>query len=609
MFSLFQAGYGRYSNNYEMYRQSFVPEKQPGGGGWSIFQLGLGSLYTENQILLNWWTQSNKHLNLCRYLGCKIKCYRQPNVDYVVNYNNKYPFEVTKYHYASSHPERLLTYNKKIVVPSFATAPLLRKRYYTKYIKPPSEFTNKWFFQAELCRFGLVMITSAACSLTNYFISPAAESNNITLNTLNTKIFTHKNFKVQTTSPYGYYPSGSYYLFGTTTFEPSSANPYPKQKELIYLGNSTINQEGDESAGKGITGTSEYKYKNWGNPWYFHYLNDNYIVWMTNQQPNNVIKSGSGEGDKPAQNITRMTSPIIQKCRYNPFADKGDGNEAYWLSIATLENSWDTDPGPENKIIGFPLWILLWGWEDWTRKLNKLHHLDNDYVLVVKTRYIKPEMPAYVFLSDNFINGIDPNGNDVKSMPLEFYNNWYPCWQYQKQAIENILMAGPAVCKNDQQIQAHLNYTFYFKWGGNPTSMESVYDPCSQPSYPLPNTFQQTPEIENPEYDPTKQIYNFDIRRHFITQTAAKRITENSKTELSLFTDGTIPPESRLSVPIQQQKSKKKTQVQTSPTEKTGQTLQQQLQFYRTRRQQLRHRFQQLTKQLLNSKSHTANSE
>ncbi len=77
---------------------------------------------------------------MCRYLGCKIKCYRQPNVDYVVNYNNKYPFEVTKYHYASSHPERLLTYNKKIVVPSFATAPLLRKRYYTKYIKPPSWF-------------------------------------------------------------------------------------------------------------------------------------------------------------------------------------------------------------------------------------------------------------------------------------------------------------------------------------------------------------------------------------------------------------------------------------------------------------------------------------
>ncbi len=448
------------------------------------------------------------------------------------------------------------------------------------------------------------MITSSACSLTDYYISPKAESNNVTLNSLNTKVFKHKDFKQQGTTNYGYYPAASYYLYGTTDEYGDSKPPI---KSLIYLGNSTTNQEGQPNNGKGITGTSDYTYTKWGNPWYFQYLNDNYNMYISTQQPNAVITQNPGE--KLAENTTKMTSPVIQKCRYNPFRDKGDGNEAYWLSITSLENSWDTIPGPDNVIRGFPLWILLWGWEDWTRKLNKLHHLDNDYVLVVKSTYIEPSLPAYVFLSDNFINGQDPIGNNHEEMPLQFYKNWYPCWQYQKDAIEQLLMCGPAVCKNKTQIQAHIQYNFFFKWGGNPTSMENVYDPCSQPTYPLPNKILETPEIENPENDPTKQLYRFDIRRNFITQRAAERIKKHSKTDFSLFADGSQPSKSRLSVPIQQTTKTQKIQEQTSPSQKSLQTLQQQLQFYRTRRQQLRHRYQQLTKLLLSSKSHTPESE
>ncbi len=100
-----------------------VPEFQPGGGGWSIFQISLNDLYKEHQQLMNWWTKTNKDYNLVRYCKLKLKFYRQRHTDYVVNYQLQYPFEVGKLHYPSSHPQRLLMYNKKILVPSYNTLP------------------------------------------------------------------------------------------------------------------------------------------------------------------------------------------------------------------------------------------------------------------------------------------------------------------------------------------------------------------------------------------------------------------------------------------------------------------------------------------------------
>lgn len=176
---------------------------------------------------------------------------------------------------------------------------------------------------------------------------------------------------------------------------------------------------------------------------------------------------------------------------------------------------------------------------------------------------------------------------------------------YQKEAIENLLMSGPGVCKNNTQIQAHMHYDFLFKWGGTPTYMDSVADPVQQPDYALPSKKQQTLEIENPENDPTKELYSFDIRRDYITKTAADRITKDSKTELSLFTDGIQPTRT---MPIQLcQKTLQKEKEKTSKTKKA--TLQQQLLNLRVRRQLLRHRYYQLTKQLTNTKLNTPESE
>ncbi len=52
-----------FANNFCSYKESYTPEKTPGGGGWSIQQLSLGNLFIQNSYLMNKWTRSNISLN------------------------------------------------------------------------------------------------------------------------------------------------------------------------------------------------------------------------------------------------------------------------------------------------------------------------------------------------------------------------------------------------------------------------------------------------------------------------------------------------------------------------------------------------------------------
>nr|UGV42419.1 MAG: ORF1 [TTV-like mini virus] len=602
MFCLFQAGAGRYGNNFEMYKDSIVPPHEPGGGGWSIFQISLNNLYQEHAKLMNWWTKSNNDYNLCRYIQCKLKFYRTPDVDYVVQYQNQYPFEVGKFHYPSNHPQRLLMYHKKIIVPSFQTQPHNKRKYIVKRIKPPKEFINKWYFQNQFCRFGLIMISTSACSLDNFFIGPRAESNNISVLSINTKIFSHKNFRDIEHHIFGYIPNASYYMYGTQN---GPLTGKPKRSQLIYLGNTTKYTEGVPIQITEEFGGTTYPLSKWGNPFYKGYVGKDQTVWISTQQPSEVLKKRTtGDTDPTIQNVERFTQDILVQCRYNPFRDKGEGNVAKWLNVNLLENGWYTEAGPEFTITGFPLWILLWGWEDWTRKNKKLNNLDTEYILVVHTQYIEPTLPAYVFMNLSWAQGEGSYHLPAAEIPTFNIFNWQPCWQYQKEAIDDILMSGPGVCKNNSQISAHMEYNFLFKWGGGPTYVEKVADPCTKPDYALPSKILQGHEIQNPQNDPTREVYNWDFRRGLLTDRATKRITRDSDSDNSLFTDG--EQTTTMSVPIQKQKEtpqKKKTK------KKSKETLQQQLLQYQHRRQQLRQRFLQLTKQLQSTKSEPALSE
>ncbi len=128
---------------------------------------------------------------------------------------------------------------------------------------------------------------------------------------------------------------------------------------------------------------------------------------------------------------------------------------------------------------------------------------------------------------------------------------------------------------------------FIFKWGGNPASMEQVVDPTTQPQYPVPSGLLQSPEIVDPSTSIFNYLYNFDVRRHLLTQTAEKRIKNLTDFDISLFTDGTAP--TPFEPPIQTPQTWTE---ETSEKEKT--TLLQQLHELQQHNLQLLQRYQQL---------------
>ncbi len=251
---------------------------------------------------------------------------------------------------------------------------------------------------------------------------------------------------------------------------------------------------------------------------------------------------------------------MLYYARYNPYKDKGDGNMAYWLSVSDVtKNNWEP-PSDEDLIIsGYPFWLMLWGWEDYTRKLGKISQIDDNYVLVLRSKYLSEGLPAYVPLSESFINGRATWDRDSEYISTYDQRNWFPKWKFQKEAINNILMSGPGVCKaeNTQSIQAFLQYNFYFKWGGDPATMEKIADPNSQPTTTIPSEFHLQNEIINPQTSLENYIYKWDVRRDILTQAAQQRISESPTNDYSMFTDGI---QTTTDVPLQKTSQKKKTQ-------------------------------------------------
>lgn len=150
-------------------------------------------------------------------------------------------------------------------------------------------------------------------------------------------------------------------------------------------------------------------------------------------------------------------------------------------------------------------------------------------------------------------------------------------------------MSGPGVARppNNQSIQAHLKYQFFFKWGGNPATMEAVFDPNSQPVGPDPNNQLLQNEIISPTTSIENFIYNWETRRDTLTQAATTRIIQIPPNEQSLFTDGAT---TSTDIPVPKEKAP---QTKTAQEEEEAQLLKQ-LQLLEQHNQQLQLRFRQL---------------
>nr|UGV37437.1 MAG: ORF1 [TTV-like mini virus] len=580
---LFEAGHGHFGNNFVLYKETYTPHNTPGGGGWSIQEITLSNLFTQNQYFMNYWSVTNSGLNLVRYNGAKIKLYRQKTVDYIFQYYTEEAIHAGKYWYPAFHPIKMILTKNKITVPSLQTQPNNKKLYKKVRLRPPKLLKNNWYFQKHICTFPLIRFATTAVDLNYMFISPKSNNSNLTIHMLNTGLFLKHNFQYAAPDA-GYFPKAQTYLYGLENGHPNIKDE--KRRNTIYLGGQK-NQRGDPIETLQWT---TYKDKSlWGNIFnvdYFDFQRTTFIHSeppSTFYSPTNIDKKVGDTGSMQ----TKQT-PYYLDVRYNPYKDKGTGNIAYWLQVSDATNeSWEPYPDPDLRIEGYPFWLMLWGWADYTKKLGKARDLDNNWILVLKSSssFSTPLAP-YVPLSESFVRGQAPWGNDADEILPNDYNHWFPKWKFQEEAIDTILMSGPGTCKAPgvNSIQAKMKYQFFFKWGGNSSRLETITDPLAQPITPHPDNQLLSNEIIDPEQSIENLLYKWDVRRDTITKAAEKRIKEIETHEQSLFTDG---------IQTQQETTQEKT---TQEEEKQALLFQlQQLQQYNQELQRKFLRLRQLT--------------
>jgi len=537
---------------------------------------------------MNKWTRSNKSLNMCRYYGVRIRLYRQPKIDYIFTYYREEPKQAGKYWYPSFHPMQLILDKHRIIVPSMATQPLKRKNYKTLFIRPPKLMKTEWYFQQHISNYPLIHFAATACSLQHMFLSSKSANSNITIITLNTNFFQRSAWQYPDAG-LGYYPKQGTYMYGLRNgYIGDLKNEY--KMNTIYLGDTHYNDGGSPSGI--ITSFQQYHKDNWGNIFFHENLNLIRTVFLS-VNPNTFYNNVTAQ--TKITDAIQKQEPLLYYARYNPYKDKGEGNMAYWKSVSDANNNnWEPPTDTDLIISGYPFWLMLWGWEDYTKKLGKIQRVDDEYMLVLRSSYISEGLKAYVPLGESFVNGRATWDRDPEEIAPIDQRNWFPKWKFQKEAINNILMSGPGVCKaeDQQSIQGFMKYHFYFKWGGDPATMEKIYDPNSQPTTDIPSEVTLNNEITNPESSIQNLIYKWDVRREFLTQTAKQRIEQCSEPSNFVFTDGI---QTSTDIQIKTQKTQEKT---TPEEEKTLLLHLQQLQQFNSELQQRFKRLQQLTKDL-----------
>lgn len=499
-------------------------------------------MYEDYLHLENIWTKGNAGLPLSRYLGCKFRLYQSEYADYVFYYDHCWPMVATEHTHADCSPSRMLTKKNKIIIPSRLTQQR-KKPYKTVRIKPPPQMTNNWYFSQDIHKLPILMTATTAVSLTKPFANSNKESSNIQLFCLNPLQFQNPNFQhfpAETGYSPKWLPIGTvntkiYWYASQTQHTGTTTKDFVSQ--LVFLGNTKQNQQGEplyrlSQTSNPLPNTPA----NWGNPFYHRYIErtgetSSYIYFSDQTVVNlvNTLKTNTDENTYKKFNFTLVTGPLIYEFTYNPAKDTGKNNKAYIIPTIDQNNTNPTDN--ENlQISGFPLPIMLWGWTDWLKKLKLANNMENDYLLVLETDFFSEKATKYILIDYDFLEGFDPYQEHTEQYQTNNYNhnNWFPNLRYQNQSIEKICQTDVGCYKpnNNKYIQARCDYTFYWKWGGCPKTLQKPYDPSLQPIWTTADNIYRRPEIQNPNIRPETELYQWDWKKDFITQTAIERIKQ-----------------------------------------------------------------------------------
>nr|UGV35128.1 MAG: ORF1 [TTV-like mini virus] len=593
---LFQTVESRISCNFDMYEDSIVPERLPGGGGFSIKALSLYSLYIENIHGHNIWTFPNTQYPLMRYLGCRLRFYQSRDADYVVTYSNTWPLESSLAMYNTMQPGLHAMQKHKILVPSKQTKPK-KKPYIEKFIHPPTQMLNKWYFQRDLAKKPLLLLRTSCMSLDHYYIGTRQTSTNLTIRSLNFAVFQHRNWGQKN---YKYSPTtiGTQQMYLYATKEHTEINDTLCSR-IVMLTDTVNYTPGQSYNDRFHTDDHEQnKFNLWkndlhqGNPFLAEYLHGDETAWLSSMTPEQYY-TGIQQKKKPKDidpHFIFQNIPLGIEVRYNPYIDRGNTNKTFFLPVKTNQSGWQAPTDSKLTNENLPLWIQQWGFPDFQKKLNIQHRIDTDYILVIETTHTTPIKTPLIPLSYSFWEGKSPYEDGINDIDKD---KWYPCFQYQQEANNDICVAGPGTPKipNGVTVEAKLDYKFYFKWGGDLPPMATNSDPTEQPWYPVPNNFAPPNSLQNPTTAPQTFLYAFDERRGELTKTAAERIKKDWEPKDLSF----LPTEPRFGEKINIQETQEET---TSEEEEEEQNLFNLLQQQRHKQLLLRQRIIRTLKKL-----------
>lgn len=528
----------RFGHNYELYELSTAPEKLPSGGLFALKNFSLQALYAESQYLRNIWTHTNNNLPFVRYTGCKIKLFRSLHTDYIFSYDRASPLKANLDLYQSMHPAIHSLLSHKIIV-TRKKFNHQKKPYKTIKIKPPTPMLNKWYLQHDFTSIPLVQLRASACSLDEWYINWRSVSTTINIYYLSSA-FQNYNFKHIPTS--GYYArthnTDKMYLYSNQKNTDLTAST--TWTDMCFLGNTNTYQPGDKL--KKNNGDDATKFlqtnnvKTWGNPFYTKYLTSDWNVYYCKYHISTLFNHWTEDNYKP--NAVCTKTHLTDAIRYNPFNDQGSRNLVWLQSVKT--DSEELTP-PENELLKsphLPLWLALHGFEDFQKKNHTVSGIDTDTMIILQANFRTPAVVDTLPIIDlNFIQGKSPYENSVNSADKD---RWYPCTQFQQTSICNITSSGPGSPKIPplNSIESKIDYTFYFKFGGNPPPMDTLTDPSKQPDIHLPSNILQTTSLQNPTTRPENYLYTFDQRRDYLTAKAIKRLQKTWDTEKYLVSDG-----------------------------------------------------------------------
>lgn len=553
----------RIANNLRLYEDEIAPHGVPSLGGFSVTVFTLRSLFQLFQKGRAWWTRSNNELPLIRYTGCTFKFFRPEASDAIVTWHNCFPMIPNIDTYNSTQPTimQLSRYHKLLRCKKHNN---IKKPYQKIKVKPPSQMTNKWFFQKELADVPLILLMSSAVSADRWYINSNAQSSTIGFTSINTEFFKYHNWATPTTS--GYHPQDGVWLwtFQQSTPKPSTINDV-LLKNLIFLGatnnysmGSTIIdipatdlQQGTQTDWQKKVAAYSKNSGYWGNIFMSPYFTKNqYLILQTgfsiNSLPQHFTITNINENSKISDynnaqgtenyKFKLCTDHFTISCRYNPYPDTGINNQIFLTSLTEVKSNWTPPTNINLRRDNLPFWIGLWGYIDYQKITKDAQTIDTLKVITLKSTFIHPPLSYYVPVDKDFLGGWSPY-RPREPVTASDKLNWHPKTTTQYQSITHICQSGPGTIKLPTNISAecHAKFTFYFKLGGCAAPLKTIEDPENQPEFPVPYNILRSTSLQSPDIPFQNFLYSFDWRRDFLTKKATDRIQKYADTEKTII--------------------------------------------------------------------------